>query len=155
MPKMSQALVDAMGGQCAIARSLGVLNDPWSFLLLREAHRGKRTFAQFKDSLGIASDVLSLRLNALVDRGVLERVAYQEPGQRARDAYELTRAGAELKVVLVAMMQWGEEFLPAADEQGVLPVTADKRERVRAKLVNESGEIETLDNVKFIRVPAE
>jgi DNA-binding HxlR family transcriptional regulator len=151
MPRVSQALTDALTGQCAIARSLGVLSDSWSFLLLREAHLGRRTFAQFRDSLGIATDVLSARLDALVEHGVLERIPYREPGQRTRDAYELTTAGNELKVVLVAMQQWGEAHLPRDQGSAVLPVTRDGQERVWASLVSADGRIEAHENVEFVR----
>lgn len=153
MPRTSQALSEALTGQCAIARSLGVLSDSWSFLLLREAHLGRRTFAQFRDSLGIATDVLSARLDALVEHGVLEKVPYREPGQRTRDAYELTAAGNELKVVLIAMQQWGEAHLPREQGSAVLPVTRDGQRRVRAGLVSAGGTIETHENVGFVRAP--
>ncbi|MGB9035618.1 MAG: helix-turn-helix domain-containing protein [Paeniglutamicibacter sp.] len=152
MPRKSQALTDALMGQCAIARSLGVLSDSWSFLLLREAHLGKRTFAQFRDSLGIATDVLSARLDALVEHGILERIPYQEAGQRTRDGYGLTAAGNELKVVLIAMQQWGEEHLPRERGLSVLPVTRDGHQRVRAGLVSASGTIEPHENVEFVRI---
>lgn len=152
MPKKSQALSAALTGDCAIARSLGVLSDSWSFLLLREAHLGKRTFAQFRQSLGIATDVLSARLDALVEHGILERIPYQEPGQRTRDAYELTAAGHELKVVLIAMQQWGEVHLPRERGLGVVPVTRDGQKRVRAGLVSAGGTIESHENVEFVRI---
>lgn len=97
---------------CAIARSLGVLGERWTFLILRDAFGGLTRFAQFRDSLGVAPDVLSDRLETLVTYGVLERVAYQEPGSRTRWAYVLTSAGRELYVVLAALQQWGDEHLP-------------------------------------------
>lgn len=144
--------MNALDSQCGIARSLGVLSDSWSFLLLREALLGKRTFAQFRDSLGIASDVLSTRLNTLVEHGVLEKVPYQEQGQRTRDAYELTAAGNELKLVLVAMQQWGEANVPRGPGVTMLPVTRAGQERVRAVLVDASGVNVRHEDVDFIRV---
>ncbi|WP_218712332.1 helix-turn-helix domain-containing protein [Arthrobacter sp. BF1] len=154
MPPKSRILVDALGSQCAIARSLGVLSDPWSFLLLREALLGRRTFAQFRDSLGIATDVLTARLNALVDHGVLEKVPYQELGQRTRHAYVLTSAGEELKLVLVAMQQWGEVHLPHGPGSSVIPVIGEARERVSVALVNTRGQIVNHEDVEFLRFPA-
>ncbi|MGP6174390.1 winged helix-turn-helix transcriptional regulator [Corynebacterium sp. A21] len=151
MPRKSRILMNTLDSQCAIARSLGVLSDPWSFLLLREALLGRRTFAQFRDSLGIASDVLTTRLNALVEHGVLERTPYQEPGQRTREAYDLTAAGAELKIVLVAMQQWGESHIPREGTGNVLPVTRDGHQRVRAALVDAQGAIVGQEEVEFIR----
>lgn len=154
MPRMSQALTDVLASQCAIARSLGVLSDSWSFLLIREALLGRRTFAQFRDSLGIATDVLSARLNMLVEHGVLERTPYQEPGQRTRDAYDLTAAGDELKVVLVAMQQWGEVHVPQERGLSVLPVTRDGQEPVRVSMVDTHGRIVPNENMEFVRVVA-
>ncbi|WP_167041438.1 helix-turn-helix domain-containing protein [Salinibacterium sp. ZJ454] len=154
MPRKSRILADALDNQCAIVRSLGVLSDSWSFLLLREALLGRRTFAQFRDSLGIATDVLSARLNTLVEHGVLEKIPYQEPGQRTRDAYDLTAAGNELKVVLVAMQQWGEVHVPRGRGVIVLPLTRDGQERVRAALVDAHGVILGHEDVEFVRVTA-
>jgi DNA-binding HxlR family transcriptional regulator len=152
MPRKSATLVNALDSQCGIARSLGVLSDSWSFLLLREAFFGKRTFAQFRDSLGIASDVLSTRLNTLVEHGVLEKVPYQEEGQRTRDAYELTAAGNELKLVLVAMQQWGDANVPRGSGVKRRPVTRASQERVRAVLVDASGVKVRDEDVDFVRV---
>jgi hypothetical protein len=64
---------------CSIARSLGVLGELWTFLILREAMDGVTRFAQFRDALGIAPDVLTDRLTTLVDYGVMSRAPYQEP----------------------------------------------------------------------------
>ncbi|MHA7268647.1 winged helix-turn-helix transcriptional regulator [Arthrobacter sp. HLT1-20] len=152
MPRKSATLMNALDSQCGIARSLGVLSDSWSFLLLREALLGKRTFAQFRDSLGIASDVLSARLNTLVEHGVLEKVPYQEQGQRTRDAYELTAAGNELKLVLVAMQQWGEANVPRGSGASLVPVTRAGQERVQAVLVDANGMNVRHEDVDFIRI---
>lgn len=152
MPRKSATLMNALDSQCGIARSLGVLSDSWSFLLIREAIFGKRTFAQFRDSLGIASDVLSTRLNTLVEHGVLEKVPYQEQGHRTRDAYELTAAGNELKLVLVAMQQWGDANVPRGPGVSMRPVTSDGQEPVRAVLVDASGENVPHEDVDFVRL---
>ena len=87
---------------CAIARSLGVLGERWTFLIVREALWGATRFGEFRDALGVAPDVLTARLARLVDAGVMEKVPYQEPGSRQRWAYELTPAGRDLQVVLGA-----------------------------------------------------
>ena len=101
------------GGElCAIARTVDVLKDPWSFLILREALSGVTRFADFRATLGIATDVLTERLNSLVDAGVLRREEYREEGSRTRAAYQLTPAGAELKLVIAALQQWGDAHLP-------------------------------------------
>ena len=100
---------------CSIERSLGVLGERWTFLILREAILGATRFVEFRDRLGVAPDVLTERLATLVEYGVLEREPYQEPGARSRFAYRLAPAGRELQVVLAALQQWGDEHLPRAE----------------------------------------
>ena len=105
---------------CSIARSLGVLGERWTFLILREAFLGATRFAEFRDRLGVAPDVLSDRLSTLVEYGVMERQPYQEPGARPRFAYRLTPAGTELQVVLSALQQWGDRYLPRPEGPSML-----------------------------------
>lgn len=152
MPRRSPALEKATGGYCGLARSLGALSDPWSFLILREVFRGRRTFTEFVDELGIATDVLSARLHALVDYGILERVPYHQPGARTRDAYEPTPAGMELKVALVALLQWGEAHTPAPGPP-VTAVTTAAGGAVRAHLRDETGRTVPATGVIFVPPP--
>lgn len=100
------------GESCAIARTVDVLGDPWAFLILREAFDGVSRFAEFRSRLGIASDVLTARLTTLVEAGVLSREQYRDPGRRARTDYHLSTAGADLKIVVAALQQWGDAHLP-------------------------------------------
>ena len=151
MTTRSKALTDALGGSCAIARCLGVLNDPWSVLLVREVFLGRRTFAEFHDALGIATDVLSVRLAGLVEHGVLERIPYQDPGQRTRHAYALTPAGEELKLVLIALQQWGERHLPSAAGAKVVPLARDSGQRVRVSIIDEDGAFVDPEEAEFVR----
>lgn len=102
------------GESCAIARTVDVLRDPWAFLIIREALSGITRFADFRENLGIATDVLTERLNRLVEAGVLHPEDYKEPGHRTRTSYHLTEAGAELKIVIGALQQWGDAHLPVA-----------------------------------------
>ncbi|MGW7673034.1 winged helix-turn-helix transcriptional regulator [Streptomyces sp. NPDC054775] len=100
---------------CSISRSLGVLGENWTLLILREALTGTTRFAEFRSALGLAADVLSRRLTTLVKHGVMYREPYQEPGSRTRYEYHLTDAGRELEVVLGALQQWGDRHLPRAE----------------------------------------
>ncbi len=96
---------------CSIARSLSVLGQKWNLLIMREAHRGHTRYADFR-RIGIPSDILATRLDALVEDGLLERQPYQEPGQRVRDEYVLTEAGRDLLPVLAALTEWGDKHRP-------------------------------------------
>ena len=112
---------------CSIERSLGVLGERWTFLILREAFLGATRFVEFRDRLGVAPDVLTDRLATLVEYGVLEREPYREPGARSRFAYRLTPAGRELQVVLAALQQWGDEHLPRPEGPSMLRRVAGTR----------------------------
>lgn len=97
---------------CSIERSLQILGERWTLLIIREISSGKHQFAEIQSALGIASNLLSTRLKTLVDGGVLRKLTYQEPGSRHRYSYHLTPAGRELRVILGAFQQWGDRHLP-------------------------------------------
>jgi DNA-binding HxlR family transcriptional regulator len=139
---------------CSIARSLDVLGQRWTLLVLREALAGATRFAQFRDALGVAPDVLTERLATLTQAGVLARAPYQEPGHRMRQAYELTPAGRELLVVLGALQQWGDAHLPWP--QGPTVVRRDRRngDALHVGYVNDDGREVATPDVDFVRTAA-
>ena len=94
---------------CSIQRSLDVLGDRWTILIMRDAFRGIRRFDEFRRDLDIARPVLTDRLNRLVDAGVLMRRQYCE--RPPRFEYRLTQKGAALSPTLVALMRWGDDWL--------------------------------------------
>lgn len=93
---------------CSIARTLDVIGEPWSPLILRDIWVGFSRFEQLQADLGISRKVLTERLNHLVDRGVVERRPYD---QRPRYEYVLTGKGRELVDVLMVMAAWGDKWL--------------------------------------------
>lgn len=124
---------------CSIARSLGVLGERWTFLVLREAAAGTSRFSQFRKALGVAADVLTERLNTLVDHGVLEKIPYRDPGERARYSYVLTPAGEELIVILAALQQWGDDHLPWSEGPSVLRRVKGTDRPVHVGFVDDRG----------------
>src|SRR5688572_1695741 len=100
---------------CSVARTLEIVGDRWSVLVLREAFLGVRRFEVMQRHLGIARNVLTDRLNRLVDAGILVRVQYQE--RPPRSEYRLTEAGIDLWPTIVALLQWGNKHLPGAEAQ--------------------------------------
>jgi DNA-binding HxlR family transcriptional regulator len=131
---------------CAIARSLGVLGERWTFLILREAMSGATRFSEFRGALGVAPDVLAERLNTLVEHGVMEKVAYQDPGERARSSYSLTPSGEELIVILSALQQWGDAHLPWPQGPSVLRRVKGSERPVHVGLIDDRGrEVEPED----------
>jgi DNA-binding HxlR family transcriptional regulator len=96
---------------CPIARSLERVGEWWSILILRDAFAGMTRFDEFQKSLGIAPNMLTRRLTALVESGLLERRRYCE--HPPRDEYLLTARGRDFRPVLLAMMAWGNRhFAP-------------------------------------------
>src|SRR3984957_18151657 len=96
---------------CPIARSLERVGEWWSILILRDAFRGSTRFEQFQKSLDIAPNMLTRRLNALVESGLLERRRYSE--HPPRDEYLLTERGRDFRPVLWALLAWGNKhFAP-------------------------------------------
>jgi DNA-binding HxlR family transcriptional regulator len=96
-------------GGCSIARTLEVIGDRWSILILRDAFRGVRRFDDLQRDLGIARNILTDRLQKLVDHGVLDKRPYQN--RPTRYEYRLTPKGIELSPALVALMRWGDTWL--------------------------------------------
>ena len=93
---------------CSIARTLDVMGEPWSPLILRDVWVGMTRFEQLQADLGISRKVLTERLNHLVDHGVLERRPYD---QRPRYEYVLTERGTDLVDLLMVMAGWGDKWL--------------------------------------------
>jgi DNA-binding HxlR family transcriptional regulator len=96
---------------CSIARTLDVIGEPWSPLILRDVYVGIRRFEQIQADLGISRKVLAERLNWLVESGVLERRQYES--RPPRDEYVLTVQGTELVDLLMVMVAWGDKWADA------------------------------------------
>jgi DNA-binding HxlR family transcriptional regulator len=96
------------GQNCSIAKSLEVLGERWTLLVIREAFLGTRRFEGFMERLDIARNVLTARLSRLVEEDVLERVPYQE--RPPRYEYRLTEKGRDLWPVIVALLQFGDRY---------------------------------------------
>src|ERR1700744_5365173 len=109
---------------CPIARSLDVLGDWWSLLIIRDALLGRRRFGEFQKSLGLAKNILTMRLHTLLDQRILELApasdgsAYQE--------YVLTAKGRGIFPILVALRQWSEAFDEHPEEIATIMVDRDK-----------------------------
>jgi DNA-binding HxlR family transcriptional regulator len=136
---------------CSIARSLCVLGERWTFLILREAFSGVTRFSEFRDRLHVAPDVLTDRLATLTEAGVMTRELYQEPGRRGRYAYRLTPAGQELRVVLGSLQQWGDEHLPPPGGPTVERRVRGTGQPLHVGYVDDQGREVALDEVEFVR----
>jgi len=117
------------GAACPIARSLDVIGDWWSLLIVRDSLRGMRRFSEFHKSLGVSRNILTRRLRTLVEKGILELTAASD-GSAYRE-YRLTEKGRGLFQVLVALGQWGQESLAAEGVQRMGLVDREHRQPVR------------------------
>ena len=106
---------DLDSSRCSVARTAEVVGDGWTVLVLRDLFNGVRRFDDLAAHLGIARNVLTRRLAALVEEGIVERVPYREPGARERHEYRLTAAGRDLRPVLLAMLAWGDAHRAGPD----------------------------------------
>ncbi|HZS58937.1 MAG TPA: helix-turn-helix domain-containing protein [Gemmatimonadaceae bacterium] len=98
-----------MATECPIALSMDEIGDSWRILILRDALDGRRRFDEFQENLGIATNILSQRLHALVSDGLLERRPYQE--RPTRYEYVPTAKARELRPVFAALFRWGTKWL--------------------------------------------
>jgi DNA-binding HxlR family transcriptional regulator len=122
---------------CPIARSLERVGEWWSILIIRDALHGFTRFDQFQKSLNIAPNILTRRLSALVDAGLLERRRYSE--RPLRYEYILTEKGRDFRPILIALTAWGNRhFAPEGasvllvdkkTQRAVDPVLVDRRSR--------------------------
>lgn len=101
-------LHESPNASCPIARTLSVLGDTWSILILRDAHAGLTRFDQFRKNLGIAPTILTRRLSALTEEGLLEKRLYS--AHPPREEYILTAAGRDFLPVLVMLGAWGSVY---------------------------------------------
>jgi DNA-binding HxlR family transcriptional regulator len=125
---------------CPVARSLDAIGDWWSMLIIRDALLGTTRFGEFQKKLGLAKNILTVRLRALVDQGILKTApasdgsAYQE--------YLLTPKGRGVFPILVALRQWSEEFDGKPEEIGTILVDKENGKPVRRlELYSQDGRL--------------
>ncbi|MFE0820678.1 winged helix-turn-helix transcriptional regulator [Streptomyces sp. NPDC058847] len=126
---------------CSIARTLEVLGDAWTVLIIREALvAGSTRFQEFRDALGIAPNILSNRLEPLVEKGIFERRVYRESGERSRHEYVLTEEGRGLNVVIAALADWGRACRPQTDGTSPCFTSVDDGAVAELAFVTQGGE---------------
>ena len=137
------------GQNCSIARALEIVGERWTLLIVRDVFLGLRRFDELQESLGIARNVLTDRLNRLVDEEILERVPYSE--RPPRYEYRLTPKGRELNVALIALRQWGDTY--RSDKPPRLLRRKSDKKPVIAALVPRGTTVLRLDEVETVIGP--
>ncbi|MDP3890593.1 helix-turn-helix domain-containing protein [Nocardioides sp.] len=100
---------------CTVGRSMTILGERWTFVVLREVFNGIRRFEDIRRHTGIPRQVLTNRLALLVEHDILRRTPYQPAGARQRHEYRLTPKGLDLYPIMVAVAQWGDRYLADPD----------------------------------------
>jgi DNA-binding HxlR family transcriptional regulator len=137
------------GQNCSIARALEIVGERWTLLILRDVFLGIRRFDELQESLGIARNVLTDRLNRLVGEGVLERVPYSE--RPTRYEYRLTAKGSDLNIALSGLRQWGDKYLSEKPSR-LLRRKADKKP-VIAAFVPKGADVLRFDELELVPGP--
>ena len=127
---------------CSLARTLEVVGDWWTLLIVRDAFLGVRRFGDFQKSLGIAKNILAVRLERLANNGILER-----SGPEKRPVYQLTERGRALLPAMVALMQWGDKWVSAGNPPVV--VTDEKGRPVAPIRLKRGEDNVTAQSVRF------
>jgi DNA-binding HxlR family transcriptional regulator len=136
---------------CSVAQCLEVTGEWWTMLIVRDALLGVTRFDAFQKRLGIARNVLTLRLERLVEFGVLERTAYCE--HPPRYDYRLTEKGRDLWPVINAMRQWGDRYAAPQGPPIVLTHRTCGHEATGIVVCSECGEPMGADSVKAVAGP--
>ncbi|MGY0498783.1 winged helix-turn-helix transcriptional regulator [Nocardia sp. FBN12] len=134
---------------CPVARTVDLVGDRWSLLIVRDAMDGPASFTEFRQRLGIARNILADRLRRLVEGGILATSA--TPSGK-RHVYELTAAGQDLFTTIVALRQWGEAHAFADDEPRSALVDRDGRPLAALHPSSRSGERVTAETTDVRRV---
>jgi len=134
---------------CHLAKAIDVIGDRWTLLILRSAMFGVRRFDDFQKELAIPRTVLSGRLKALTDQDLLEKRAYKVEGKRARPEYIMTEKGQALQPVLIALTQWGDDWLADGAKPPMGFTHAATRQRVKAAFVDEDGREVAADEMRL------
>ena len=140
------------GMNCGIAQALEAIGDWWTLLIVRDAFFGARRFGDFEGSLGIARNILSSRLQHLVDHGVFERVDVGSEGRRFE--YRLTEKGEALLPVLTALREWSDEWVfGRGNEPVIVRERASGRRVPRMRVTDADGNPLTRRDLRTVPGP--
>ena len=132
---------------CSVARTLAVVGDRWTLMILRDSFLGTRRFADFQRHLGAARNLVADRLAKLVENGILERRQYQD--RPPRFEYLLSCKGRDLQPLMLALVAWGDRWMDDGNGPPIENVHAACGQPMHLRGVcSECGEAITIDNVR-------
>lgn len=133
------------GSECAVARSLDVIGDWWSLLIIRNVLAGNRRFSGIQKVLGASKNILAARLRLLVAEGMLEMAAASDGS--AFQEYVATQKGKALLPVIIALAEWGNDHLFDDGEHINMPLDVERRRLGRLQIVAHDGRKLTMNDV--------
>ncbi len=137
---------------CSLAQTLAVIGERWTLLILRDVFCGLRRFNQFEHSLGVSKNILTSRLNRLVNEGILQKRAAADS---AHPEYVLTAKGLDLQPILISMTHWGDKHRPHEDGARVVFVERASGQPIRSmSAVSEDGRMLRARDLKARAGPA-
>jgi DNA-binding HxlR family transcriptional regulator len=137
------------GQNCSIASALEIVGERWTLLIIRDAFLGLGRFDEFKESLGIARNVLADRLQKLVEASVFEKACYGDRGDRFD--YRLTKKGLDLHLTLIGLRQWGDRYL--CDKPPTVARRKSDQKRLVAALVPVGTKSVPIHEAEFVAGP--
>ncbi|GAQ57595.1 winged helix-turn-helix transcriptional regulator [Streptomyces acidiscabies] len=146
--------LDRDTSNCSIARTLEVVGEKWTILILREVWYGSSRFSEFEHVLGCPRNLLAARLKMLVEEGILVTEAYKEPGSRSRPKYVITPKGMDLVPAVMGLLQWGDRY--RADPEGPAMQTRHRGcgAHVDAQIRCEQGHAVQVEDIESVPGPA-
>lgn len=119
---------------CSLAQTLNIVGERWSLLIIRDASFGVSRFDDFQKSLGVARNMLSMRLKQLTEHGILEKTL----DESNRTEYHLTEKGWDLMPVLLSMTHWGDKHVPAEEGERVVFVDRESGRPIESMSIHDA-----------------
>ncbi|WP_410674141.1 winged helix-turn-helix transcriptional regulator [Amycolatopsis sp. cmx-4-68] len=150
----ADARLDRDTSNCSIARTLEIVGEKWTILILREVFYGSSRFGEFERVLGCPRNLLAARLRMLVAEGILATETYQVPGSRSRPKYMITPKGMDLVPAVLGLLQWGDRY--RADPEGPAMLTRHRGcgAPVGVEVRCEAGDVVEADDIDSLPGPA-
>ncbi|WP_306504926.1 winged helix-turn-helix transcriptional regulator [Streptomyces sp. YU58] len=146
--------LDRDTSNCSIARTLEVVGEKWTILILREVWYGSSRFSDFERVLGCPRNLLAARLRMLVEEGILATETYKEPGSRSRPMYVITPKGMDLVPAVMGLLQWGDRYRADPEGPAVLSRHRECGARVDVEIRCERGHPVQAQDIESVPGPA-
>ncbi|MGW2569006.1 winged helix-turn-helix transcriptional regulator [Streptomyces sp. NPDC001537] len=147
-------LLDRDTSNCSIARTLEIVGEKWTILILREVWYGSSRFGDFERVLGCPRNLLATRLRMLVEEGILAAETYKEPGSRSRPKYVITPKGMDLVPAVMGLLQWGDRYRADPEGPAVLARHRECGGRVDVRISCERGHPVPTQDIESVPGPA-